>query len=353
MTPLSLNEQEMAELQTVMRKQTGNAALARRARCVWLCATGQRRTDIRQAMGCDDGFISRWTLAYATSGLAGLVSHHPGRAPVRPVAKLEARVLDRTLKSKPRDGSTHWSSRKLAAELGDVSFSAVQRIWRKHGVRPHRLDTHMVSDDPDFEAKAAEVIGLYLQPPEHAVVFCVDEKTAIQALDRKDKQLPLSPGRAESHGFEYKRNGTLSLFAALNTSTGEVRGKTAERHTSEQFVRFLEDIVADHDEDQQIHVICDNVSSHKTALVETWLLLTPNVHIHYTPTYSSWLNQVEIWFAKIQRDVIARGIFPSTKDLDKKIMRYIREHNKHSKPIRWKYTNPKQRITSNLIDSVN
>ncbi len=350
---MKLNEQEMAELQSVMRKQTGNAALARRARCVLLCATGVRRVDIRQTLGCDDGFISRWTRAYATSGLAGLVSHHPGRVPLRPVAQLEARVLDRTLKTKPRDGSTHWSSRKLAAELGDVSFSAVQRIWRKHGVRPHRLDTHMVSDDPDFEAKAAEVIGLYLQPPEHAVVFCVDEKTAIQALDRRDRQLPLSLGRAESHGFEYKRNGTLSLFAALNTATGEVVGKTAQRHTSEQFVQFLEEIVADHDEDQQIHVICDNVSSHKTALVQTWLLLTPNVHIHYTPTYSSWLNQVEIWFAKIQRDVIARGIFPSTKDLDKKIMRYIREHNKHSKPIRWKYNNPKHRITGNLLDSVN
>ena len=350
---MKLNEQEMAELQSVMRKQTGNAALARRARCVLLRATGARRVDIRLALGCDDGFISRWTRAYADGGLVALVSHHPGRAPRRPVAKLEARVLDRTLKSKPRDGSTHWSSRKLAAELGDVSFSAVQRIWRKHGVRPHRLDTHMVSDDPDFESKAAEVIGLYLQPPEHAIVFCVDEKTAIQALDRKDRQLPLSPGRAQSHGFEYKRNGTLSLFAALNTATGEVMGKTAQRHTSEQFVRFLEDIVADHDEDQEIHVICDNVSSHKTILVQTWLLLTPNVHIHYTPTYSSWLNQVEIWFAKIQRDVIARGIFPSTKDLDKKIMRYIREHNKHSKPIRWKYANPKHRITSNFIDSVN
>ncbi len=269
------------------------------------------------------------------------------------MAELEARVLDRTLTSKPRDGSTHWSSRKLAAELDDVSFSAVQRIWCKHGVRPHRLDTHMVWDDPDFEAKAAEVIGLYLQPPEHAIVFCIDEKTAIQALDRKDRQLPLSPGRAQSHGFEYKRNGTLSLFAALNTATGEVVGKTAQRHTSAQFVRFLEDIVADHDEDQQIHVICDNVSSHKTALVQTWLLLTPNVHIHDTPTYSSWLNQVEIWLAKIQRDVIARGIFPSIKDLDKKIMHYIREHNQHSKPIRWKYANPKHRITSNLIDSVN
>ena len=353
MTRIELTEEAMAELQSTLRKQTGNAGLARRARCVLLCARGERRVDIRKALGCDDGFITRWSAAYATQGLAGLVSHHPGRAPLRPVAQLEARVLERTLKSKPRDGSTHWSSRKLAAELSDVSFSAVQRIWRKHGVRPHRLDTHMVSNDVDFEAKAAEVIGLYLDPPEHAVVFCVDEKTAIQALDRKDRQLPLSPGRAQSHGFEYKRNGTLSLFAALNTATGEVLGKTAERHTSEQFVKFLEEIVAEHDEHQQIHVICDNVSSHKTDLVQTWLLLTPNVHIHYTPTYSSWLNQVEIWFAKIQRDVIARGIFPSTKDLDKKIMRYIREHNKNPKPIRWKYDNPKRRITSNLIDSVN
>ena len=149
----------------------------------------------------------------------------------RLVAKLDARVLNRTLKHLPRDGSTHWSSRKLAAELGEVSFSAVQRIWRKNGVRPHRLDTHMVSNDPDFETKAADVIGLYLDPPAHAAVFCVDEKTAIQALDRKDRMLPLSPGRAQSHGFEYKRNGTLSLFAALNTSSGEVLGKTAARHT--------------------------------------------------------------------------------------------------------------------------
>lgn len=353
MTRIEFTEQAMAELQSIMRKQTSNAGLARRARRVLLCADGERRVDIRKALGCDDGFISRWTAAYAAQGLVGFVSHHPERAPLRPVAKLEARVLERTLKFKPRDGSTHWSSRKLAAELGDVSFSGVQRIWRKHGVRPHRLNTHMVSNDEDFEAKAAEVIGLYLDPPEHAVVFCVDEKTAIQALDRKDRQLPLSPGRAQSHGFEYKRNRTLSLFAALNTATGEVVGKTAKRHTSEQFVQFLESIVADHDEDQQMHVICDNVSSHKTDLVQTWLLLTPNVHIHYTPTYSSWLNQVEIWFAKIHRDVITRSIFPSTKDLDKKIMRYIREHNKNPKPIRWKYDNPKRRITSNLIDSMN
>ena len=315
-----LTSEQRIELDAVMRKRHGNAALARRARCVLLWVQGERRVDVRSKLACNDAFVTRWTSAYDAQGLAGLVSLHPGRAPVRSVAKLEARVLDRTLEHKPRDGSTHWSSRKLAAELGDVSFSAVQRIWRKHGVRPHRLDTHMVSNDPDFETKAADVIGLYLNPPVHAAVFCVDEKTAIQALDRKDRMLPLSPGRAESHGFEYKRNGTLSLFAALNTATGEVLGKTAVRHTSEQFVTFLEEVIASQPRRRTIHVICDNVSSHKTDLVEAFLTKHRRVHIHYTPTYSSWLNQVENWFARIQRDVITRGVFTSIKDLDKKLM---------------------------------
>ena len=347
-----LTNEQRSELDAVMRKRHGNAALTRRARCVLLWADGERRVDIRSKLACNDAFVSRWTAAFDEQGLAGLVSLHPGRAPKRPVAKLEARVLDRTLKHKPRDGSTHWSSRKLAAELGDVSFSAVQRIWRKHGVRPHRLDTHMVSNDPDFEVKAADVIGLYLNPPAHAAVFCVDEKTAIQALDRKDRMLPLSPGRAQSHGFEYKRNGTLSLFAALNTATGEVLGKTAARHTSEQFVAFLADIVASQPRRREIHVICDNVSSHKTDLVEDFLAKHRRVHMHYTPTYSSWLNQVENWFARIQRDVITRGIFTSPKDLDKKLVRYIRQYNKDPRPLKWKYADPSRRITADSSDSV-
>lgn len=272
-----------------------------------------------------------------------LVSLHPGRAPVRSVAKLEARVLDKTLKHKPKDGSTHWSSRKLAGELGDVSFPAVHRIWRKHGLQPHRLERHLVSNDPDFETKAADVIGLYLNPPAHAVVFCVDEKTAIQALGRKDRMLPLAPGRADSHGFEYKRNGTLSLFAALNPATGKVLAKTAARHTSEQFVAFLQDVVASQPQQREILVICDNVSSHKTPLVQTFLCEHKHVQIHYIPTYSSWLNQVENWFSRIQRDVITRGVFTSVKDLDKKLMRYIRAHNKNPKPIKWKYDDPNRR----------
>ena len=349
---MMLTTDQRDDLDAVMRKRNGGAALARRARCVLLWADGERRVDIREKLGCNDAFVTRWTSAYDAQGLAGLVSLHPGRQPKQPPAKLEARVLERTLKHLPKDGSTHWSSRKLAAELGDVSFSAVQRIWRKHGVRPHRLERHMVSNDPDFETKAADVIGLYLNPPAHAAVFCVDEKTAIQALDRKDRMLPLSPGRAESHGFEYKRNGTLSLFAALNTATGEVLGRTAPRHTSEQFVAFLEDVVSSQPRRREIHVICDNVSSHKTELVDAFLVRHRRVKIHYTPTYSSWLNQVENWFARIQRDVISRGIFTSVKDLDKKLMRYIRQYNKDPKPLKWKYADPTRRITSTSSDSL-
>jgi len=196
------------------------------------------------------------------------------------------------------------------------------------------------------------VIGLYLNPPQHAAVFCVDEKTAIQALDRKDRMLPLSPGRAESHGFEYKRNGTLSLFAALNTATGEVLGMTAPRHTSAQFVAFLADVVASQPEGKAIHVICDNVSAHKTDAVDDFLAEHANVRIHYTPTYSSWLNQVENWFSRIQRDVIARGVFTNVKDLDKKLMRYIRQYNKNPKPIKWKYDTPNKRIRCNSSGSL-
>ncbi|MEM5461958.1 IS630 family transposase [Paraburkholderia phytofirmans] len=334
-----------------MRKRHGNAAVARRARCVLLWADGERRVDIRFKLACNDSFVSRWTWAYDAQGLAGLVLH-PGRAPKRPVAKLEARVLEQTLKHAPKEGSTHWNSRKLAAELGDVSFSAVQRIWRKHCVRPHRPDTHMVSNDPDFETKSADVIGLYLNPPTHAALFCADEKTAIQALDRKDRMLPLSPGRVESHGFEYKRNGTFSLFAALNAATGEVLGKTAARHTSEQFVSFLEDVLARQSGRREIHVMCANVRSHKTELEQAYLGEHRRVHMHYTPTYSSWLNQVENSFARIQRDVTSRSVFTSIKDLDKKLMRYIRQYNKDPNPLKWTYTDPTQRNTTNSSDSL-
>ena len=210
----------------------------------------------------------------------------------------------------------------------------------------------MLSDDPHFEAKAADIIGLYLNPPEHAAVFAADEKTAIQALDRLDPVLPLSPGRAERHGFEYFRHGTLSLYAALNTRTGEIIGQTVPRHTSAAFIDFLRDLVATQPRRRELHVIVDNLSAHKTKTVRAFLEAHPQVHLHFTPTYASWLNQVELWFGKIERDLLARGIFTSLPDLARKIRRYITQYNKNPKPIRWTYSDPTYRITTRSAETL-
>jgi len=252
------------------------------------------------------------------------------------------------------EGLTWAESRtKLATEMGGaLSHMTIARIWVKHGLRPHRLQGYMASNDPDFETKAADVIGLYLNRPQRAAVCCVDEKTAIQALDRKNPVLPLSPGRAERHGFEDFRPGTLSLYSAFKTKTGEVLGKTAERHISSEFVASLTDIVANQLAGKEIHVIADNLSAHKTTRVDEFLAQHPKVHLHFTPTYSSWLNQVDLWFAKIERDVMARGVFMSGSDLKRKLMRYIRRYNKQAKPVKWKYVAVSRRITPELIVTI-
>ena len=255
---------------------------------------------------------------------------------------VQARVLKKT-QQKPADGSTHWSCRKMAVATG-LSSTTIHRIWSKTKLKPHRLDRYMASNDPAFEQKAADIIALYMEPPQHAAVFCVDEKTAIQALDRLLPVLPLSPGRAERHGFEYFRHGTLSLYAALDLQTGRVQGKTAQRHTSAEFILFLEQVVASAPAAKEIHIVLDNLSAHKTQAVADFLDRNPRVRFHFTPTYSSWLNQVEIWFARIQRDVIARGLFTSVADLSRKLMKYIRAYAKNAKPLRWTYTDPTYRI---------
>ena len=343
---MALTKQERMALTRQMRSRTGRADAARRARVILLLAEGATWSTVCHAVGCSRGFIATWSQRFATDRLAGLYSRHRGQVPLRQTPRIEARILEATRRA-PADGSTHWSTRKLAARLG-VSHMRVARVWTKHGIQPHRLERYMASTDPDFEAKAADIIGLYLNPPQHAAVFCVDEKTAIQALDRKDPVLPLSPGRAERHGFEYYRHGTLSLYAAFNTKTGEVLGKTADRHTSEQFVAFLTDLVAQQPTGKEIHVIADNLSAHKTHRVTEFLKTHSTVRLHFTPTYSSWLNQVELWFAKIERDVIARGVFTSVKDLDKKLMRYIRHYNTAPKIVKWKYGDPSRRIGTKL-----
>jgi len=349
---MKLTKNERVELQRQASARNARADSARHARLILLLADGLSWAEIRAKLDCSDSYIDRWSKRFAAQRLAGLFARYAGRQRYKVTDRIEARVLAWTTKRKPADGSTHWSSRKLAAELGDISHMTVSRIWAKHAIKPHRLQGYIASNDPDFEAKAAEVIGLYLNPPQHAAVFSVDEKTAIQALDRKDPVLPLSPGRAERHGFEYHRHGTLSLYAAFNTKTGEVLGKTAERHTSAEFVAFLTDIVANQPRGKEIHVIADNLSAHKTKRVDEFLAEHSNVHLHFTPTYSSWLNQVELWFAKIERDVIARGVFTSVPDLKRKLMRYIRQYNKQPKPVKWKYFDTSRRITPESIVTV-
>ncbi len=347
---MTLTETELIELRHQAHARNARADSARHARLILLLAEGLSWAEIRAKLDCGDSYIDRWSKRFVAERLACLFARHAGRERYKVTDQIEARVLARTTRHKPADGSTHWSTRKLAAELGGaISHMTVARIWAKHGIKPHRLEGYLASNDPDFETKAADVIGLYLNPPQHAAVFCVDEKTAIQALDRKDPVLPLSPGRAERHGFEYFRHGTLSLYAAFNTKTGEVLGKTATRHTSAEFVAFLTDIVANQPRGKEIHVIADNLSAHKTKQVDVFLAEHPRVHMHFTPTYSSWLNQVELWFAKVERDVIARGVFTSVPDLKRKLMRYVRKYNEQRKPVKWKYFDPTRRITPDSI----
>ena len=346
---LTLTMDERSELERRVRSRKIRAEDARRAQVILMLANGDSFTTITAAVGCYPDYVNRWKQRFEAERVLGLRAKYRGQPPSVRTAALEARVLAKTRRPPP-DGSTHWSSRKLGKVLG-ISHMLVTRIWRRAGYQPHRFERYMLSDDPRFEEKAADVIGLYLNPPRHAVVFAADEKTAIQALDRLDPVLPLSRGRVERHGFEYYRHGTLSLYAALNTTTGEIIGQTVPRHTSAAFVEFLRDIVATHRR-REIHVIVDNLSAHKTKAVQAFLDTHPRVHLHFTPTYASWLNQVELWFGKIERDLLARGIFTSLPDLARKIRRYIQRYNENPKPIRWTYSNPAHRITTDSAVTV-
>lgn len=341
-TGLILTTEQRTELETRARSRRGRADAARRARVILELAAGDTYSSITATTGCSSRTIALWKHRFEADGIAGLSARHLGSKPTVLTPELQARILAWTRRAPPH-GATHWSTRSLGRKLG-VQHTIVARAWRDAGLQPHRLERYMRSTDPDFETKAADVIGLYLDPPQHAVVFCVDEKTAIQALDRIDPLLPLSPGRAERHGFEYYRHGTLSLYAALNTHTGEVVGNAVPRHTSDEFVAFLQSVVGLQRRQRAIHIIVDNLSAHKTQKVRTFLAAHPTVRLHYTPTYSSWLNQVELWFSKIERDVIARGIFTSVTDLRRKLMRYIKHYNKTAKPFRWSYADPTRRI---------
>jgi transposase len=340
--PLVLTDVQRQALEKRVRSRKVRAGEARIAQVLLLLADGLTYEEIQARAQCTAPFISKWKGRFVEEGLAGLYARHRGRTATVLTPRMEARILAYTQK-KPTDGSTHWSTRRLAKAMG-VHHMMVARTWKKAGIKPHRMERYMASNDPDFEAKATEIIALYCKPPQHAAVFCIDEKTAIQALDRKDPLLPFSPGRAERHGFEYVRHGTLSLYAAFNTKTGEVLGAPVARHTSQEFVAFLESVVASQPFGQEIHIILDNLSAHKAAPVQRFLETHPSVKFHFTPTYSSWLNQVELWFSKIERDLIHRGIFKSVKELARRLRRYIELYNRDPKPIKWRYNDPTRRI---------
>src|SRR6202163_3663978 len=264
-----LTKQQHSDLSSIAQSRALPAGYVFRAKLILLLAEGSSFNAIKRQLQTTAPTIIRWKQRFRQHGLEGLDTYHPGQMPSVLTPALRARILAATRRN-PSDGSTHWSCRKLASALG-VSKDAVHRVWQEAGLKPHRLERYMASDDPRSESKAADILGLYLRPPQHAAVFCVDEKTAIQALDRLDPVLPLSPGRAERHGFEYYRHGTLSLYAALDTKTGRVQGMTAGRHTSKEFIAFLEGLVARTGWAKEIHVVLDNLSAHKTKAVEEFL----------------------------------------------------------------------------------
>jgi transposase len=337
-----LSSDHREELTRWAQSRTLPAGDVFRARLMLALADGKSWNQIEVELHTSRPTIARWKRRFEQQGMAGLDPRHMGSEPRVATPSVQARVLRKSMQ-RPADGSTHWSCRKMATTLG-LSKSTVQRIWRQARLQPYRLDRYMASNDPQFEQKAADIIGLYMKPPQHTAVFCVDEKSAIQALDRLDPVLPMSPGRAERHGFEYYRHGTLSLYAALEVRTGKVVGKTAPRHTSAEFIDFLVEVVGTAKWAREIHIVLDNLSAHKTKAVAEFLEANPKVRFHFTPTYSSWLNQVEVWFSKIERDVIARGVFTSVADLARKLRKYIRAYGKSAKPFRWTYTDASRRI---------
>ena len=328
-----LSEAERAELVALSVRRKTAQALALRARIVLACAGNSQNKDVAASLGVDNATVSKWRRRFAESRMDGL-RDEPRSGTPRTVddARVEA-VIVRTLESLPPD-ATHWSSRGMARASG-VSVSTVQRIWRAFGLQPHRLETFKLSTDPDFVAKVRDVAGLYVSPPAHAVVLCVDEKSQIQALDRSQPMLPLRPGQVARRTHDYKRHATTSLFAALDIATGHVIGRCYPRHRAIEFRRFLDQIEANVPRDLDVHLVMDNYATHKAPIIRNWLARRPHWHIHLTPTSSSWLNQVERFFALITEKQIRRGIYQSVTALQHAITSFVDQHNTNPKPFHW------------------
>ena len=285
---------------------------------------------------CSLGMVGKWRSRFLKTRLEGLYDEPRPGAPRKVTDEQIEKIIIQTLETTPR-GQTHWSTRELAKVTG-FSRMTISRVWRAFGMQPHRTETFKLSPDPLLIEKVRDIVGLYMDPPDHAVVFCVDEKSQIQALDRTQPMLPMRPGQLERRTHDYKRHGTTSLFAALELKTSRVIGQLHRRHRSQEFRRFLDTIEANVPADLDVHIVLDNYGTHKTDIIRKWFAKRPRFHLHFTPTYGSWLNLVERWFAEITNKRIRRGIFRSVRELESAIREYIDIHNEDPKPFVWTRT---------------
>ena len=337
-TRLAVSPEQKRELKALLRNGNSPQKVALRCRVLLLAHDGVPNSGIASQVGISRPTVLALRAAFAEQGITAVTGiRRRQRTPKVLTAELEQRILNSTLKTQPADGSTHWSVRTLAAHLG-VSKTMVHRVWQKHDLQPHRVERFKLSNDPQFESKVRDIVGLYLNPPDRALVFCVDEKSQIQALDRTAPILPLRPGLPERQTHDYKRNGTTNLFAAFNILNGKVIGTCQERHRSEEFIRFLNHLERQLPADQDVHLIMDNYCTHKSAEVQRWLRpkRRRRFHFHFTPTSSSWLNQVERFFALITQRMIRRGTFHSASDLEQAIYKWLAHWNGSPTPFVWK-----------------
>jgi transposase len=316
----------------IARGKTSHA-LATRARIVLLSSDGLSNTAVASKVGVINNTVGKWRRRFIERGCAGLLDEPRCGAPRKVSDEQVEEVLVKTLESTPRD-ATHWSTRSMAAASG-ISRPTVNRIWRAFGLQPHRADTFRLSNDPQFIEKVRDIVGLYLNPPVNALVLCTDEKSQIQALDRTQPVLPMRPGQPELRTHDYRRHGTTSLFAALDVATGKVIGEVHRGHRSTEFRTFLDRIAKEVPADLDVHLILDNYGTHKTPIIQQWLLRHPRFSVHFTPTYSSWINQVERWFATLTDKQIRRGTHRSTRALEDAIRLYLAVNNENPKPFVW------------------
>ncbi len=333
-TVLAVTSQDRAELERLVRSGKTEQRIAFRGRIILQAADGISTSQIAKNLGSSRPTVTDWRMRYAAQGLSSLWGDRPrGRSFLGLSKDREAEVIEKTLHATP-EGATHWSCRSMAKVVG-MSKNSVQRIWNAHDLKPHLVKTFKLSNDPHFVDKLRDVVGLYINPPENALVFCVDEKSQIQALDRTQPGLPMKKGRCGTMTHDYKRNGTTTLFAALEVLKGEVIGQCMPRHRHQEFLKFLKTIDKYTPKPLDIHCIVDNYATHKNDKVKEWLEKHRRFHLHFIPTSSSWLNLVERWFAEITEKQIRRGAFHSVHDLEKAIYQFIEHNNQNPKPFIW------------------